>query len=74
MSAAASLPDQNNRKAKLWLMKKSSRSSSGINKNQLMEGSETYLQDIERFVLSGFFSCLLRKRTQRKTETEPCMS
>lgn len=72
--AAAIAARSKYRKAKVWLMKKSSRSSSGINKNQLMEGSKIYLQDIERFVLSGFFSCILRKRTEKKTETEPYMS
>lgn len=64
LPAAVSTAQSKYRKAKLWLMKKSSRSSSVINKNQLMEGSETYLQDTKRFVLSGFFSCLLRKRTE----------
>lgn len=55
-------------------MKKSGSSSSGINTNQFMKGNETYLQDTERFVLSGFFSCLLRTRTEEKTETESYMS
>lgn len=60
------------RKAKLWLMKKSG--SSGIKKYQLMAGSETYLWGTDRFVLSGFFSCLLRKRTEKETKTEPQLS
>lgn len=61
------------RKAKLGLIK-SGRSSSGMNKNQLMAGSETYLWGTDRFVLSGFFSCLLRERTKKKTKIEPHMS
>lgn len=56
------------RKAKLWVMTKSKRRTSVINKNQLMKSSKTYLQGIERFLLSGFFSCLLRKGIQKKTD------
>ena len=62
MLPAATVADRSKyRKAKLWLMKAASRSSSGIRKNQFMEGRETDLQDTDKFVLSGFFSCILGK-------------
>jgi len=43
LPAAAVAARSKHRKVKLWLMKRWSRNSSGINKNQRMEGSETYL-------------------------------